>query len=142
MPKNKHPQVMTELNIQMLGNKACKVNHHACKTEIVTSTAPEYGGTLNEFSSTDLLAAALGTCIATTIDDILLRNGIPLENVEIIVTKELSVLPKQIKFILVKIVIKQDVTDKLIHIIGKAAKTCMVHNSLSIKPEIKVEKAI
>ena len=89
-----------------------------------------------------MLAAALGTCTATTVEDIIQRNNIQLDKVEIIVYKELSKIPKGIKFIAVNILIHEEGDSKLLKMIGKAAKTCLIHNSLAFKPQITVEKRI
>lgn len=131
---------MTELKIRMLGAKICNVSHDKSKSTIITTTPREYGGIIDDFSSTDLLSAALGTCIATTIEDLLLRNSIQLDNVEIIVQKELSKSPKGIKFIAVDILLHQGVDSKLLKMISKAAKTCLIHNSLVFDPKITVKE--
>lgn len=133
---------MTELKIKMLGDKICDVSHDTSDSKIKTTTPREYGGIIDEFSSTDLLSAALGTCIATTIEDILIRNEILLDNVEIVVQKELSKSPKGIKFIVVSILIHLEVNSKFLKMIGSAAKTCLVYNSLAFKPQIIVEKIV
>jgi hypothetical protein len=101
----------------MLGNKICNVSHDSSQSKITTAIPREYRGIIDEFSSTDLFSAALGTRIATIVEDILIRNNIKLDNVNIRVQKELSKSPKGIKFISVNVVLKQDVDSGLLRII-------------------------
>ncbi len=133
---------MTKLKIKMLGSKVCSVSHNTSNAKIITTLPKEYGGIINEYSSSDLLAAALGTCIATTIEDILLRNRILLENVEIDVQKELAKSPRKIKYIAVNITIREEVDANVLVMIGKAAKTCLIHNSLRLEPRIRVDQLL
>lgn len=129
---------MTKLTISLLGNKTCSVSHNKSTSEIVTKSPLEFGGAGDEFSSTDLLAAALGTCIATSIDNILERNNIKFEDTKIIVLKNLSIRPKNISSLSVRIEIRGDVKAKTMDKILRAANTCLVHKSLNIEPEILI----
>ena len=133
---------MTELYVSLIGKGECSVKHDKSTTKIITGSPREYGGTGNEFSSTDLLSAALGTCIATTIEDVLDRNKIKYENIEIVVKKELSSRPKEIKRINVEILINEKVDLKILDIIRRSAKSCLVHKSLIVKPEINVKALV
>ncbi|PLX24172.1 MAG: hypothetical protein C0597_00145 [Marinilabiliales bacterium] len=133
---------MTELYVSLIKKGECIVKHDKSATKIVTGSPREYGGNGKEYSSTDLLAAALGTCIATTIEDIINRNKIKYENVEIIVKKELLLKPKKIKSLKVEILINEKIDLKIIDIIRRSAKSCLVHKSLIVKPEIIVKAVV
>ena len=67
--------------------------------EIITDLPPEYGGNGQSFSSTDLVSAALGSCILTPIDNIMEREGFDSKKIRISVIKALSDNSKMIKAI-------------------------------------------
>jgi len=88
------------------------------------------------FSATDLLAAALGTCIATNIDRVAVRHAIPLAAIEVAVTKELATRPKRITKLDVLIRIAVPVATGVAARLRRAAESCVVHRSLH--PELAV----
>jgi uncharacterized OsmC-like protein len=113
------------------------VEHVGSGTVVMTDLPPEYGGTGRSFSATDLLAAALGTCIATSIDRVAERAGIPPEALRVEVDKELSATPKRVARLTVRIVLERPADDAARERILRAARTCPVHRSLH--PDVRVE---
>ncbi|MEC3908732.1 OsmC family protein [Tamlana sp. 2201CG12-4] len=130
---------MTELKIIYNSTKECFVKHNQSDTTIITQTPKEFGGLGNEFSSTDLLVAALGTCLATSISAILKRNSVALKDIELVVKKELSIKPKAIKGIHVYIQINTLIESSLVQKLERAIKSCLVFKALLIRPKIYIK---
>ena len=74
----------------------CRVEHLRTGATVATDLPPEFGGEGKSFSATDLLAAALGVCVATSIDRVADRGGIPPEALRVEVEKELSTSPNRV----------------------------------------------
>ncbi len=125
---------MTILDISLQGEGTCKVQHNETPSEVFTSKPKEYGGRGNEFSSTDLLAAALGTCIGSSLEKVLIRNRIDLDKVKLQVFKDLSSKPKTISLLKVVIHLAVEIDEKTEKILLKTAGTCLVSRSLAVKP--------
>ncbi len=115
---------------------SCRVVHPASGASLTTDLPPEYGGTGTSFSATDLLAAALGVCIATNIDTVAERHGIPLDALSLTVDKRIATSPKRVEALAVTVrsavPIPADVRTRL----ERAASHCVVHRSL--RPEVDV----
>jgi uncharacterized OsmC-like protein len=135
-----HPGVdlVSEIDIRLVGRGECVVRHRATGVEVRTSKSPEYGGTGTSFSSTDLLAAALGTCIATDLEAVAERHGIEPGSMRIGVTKALSVQPKRIESLAVEVEVPAGVPPDVRVRLERAAGHCLVHRSLSADIEVRV----
>ena len=116
---------------------SCSIKHQESGAVITSDTPPEYGGQGRSFSATDLLAAALGTCIATSIDALVVRHGIPLDAIKIEVEKELAVEPKRVARLTVSIQVAMEITREVSLRIQRAAEICVVKRSLH--PNVAVE---
>jgi len=123
------------ITLQEIGS--CSIKHQESGAVITTDTPPEYGGRGRSLSATDLLAAALGTCIATSVDALVVRHGIPLDAIEIRVEKELAVEPKRVARLSVSIQVATEITHEVALRIQRAADTCAVKRSLH--PDVAVE---
>lgn len=130
---------MSRIDVSLRGNGQCHILHRESGAEIRSSVAPEYGGRGDAFSSTDLLAAALGSCIATNLEPVALRHGIPLDAIGISVDKTLSVSPKRIESLAVRVSIDGDVPQPVMERLGRAAQLCAVHRSLSADASVTIE---
>src|SRR4029079_11754755 len=94
---------MSNVAVTLRSSSACTVVHAASGTTIQTDVAPEYGGSGPTFSATDLLAASLGVCIATSIGPIAERHGIPLDALSLDVARVLSKEPKRVQSLAVTV---------------------------------------
>ena len=128
---------MTQIKIKLLSVGACQVQHQLSGTTLTTDLPPEFGGQGRSFSATDLLAAALGVCIATNIDIVAERHNIPFEAINVSVEKELSQNPKRVSRLSVTIDIAMEVAPDLLLRLQRAANHCAVHHSLH--PDMVVE---
>lgn len=130
---------MSVIKITYSAPGQCNVVHEPSGSMIYTDLPKEYGGTGNSFSATDLLAAALGVCIATNIDKVADRYGIPLSALDIRVKKELSDKPKKISLLQVSIIMNVEVPEDIERRIERAAHACLVHRSLHPDLNVTVE---
>jgi putative redox protein len=105
---------------------------------IDTAMAKEYGGPGGTFSSTDLVAAALGSCIATNIGPLAHRHGVDLASIRLAARKTLGGEPRRISRLEVDITIDAPVPAELQPAIRRAAESCTVHRSLSHDTETRI----
>ncbi len=129
---------MSKYAIRLQEKGRCIITHELNRSTVITDVAPEYGGQGRSFSSTDLVAAAVGSCLLTTIDKILERAGHDPTKLEAKIDKVLSESPKQIKRIDVKVLYPEPLSNMLIKKMRKAAETCAVKRSLSPTVEISI----
>jgi len=125
------------LTISLLGRGECEARLANTDVRVLTSKSPAFGGTGSSFSSTDLLAVALGTCIATDIEPVAERNGMALDAIRVDVEKELSVQPKRIISLHTHVRLPAGTDDVLVVKLRRAAATCLVQRSLS--PDIRFD---
>ncbi len=112
------------------GKGRTRIVHESTGTEISTDVSPEFGGGGSTFSSTDLIAAGLGSCISSSLEVIAGRKEVPLEAISIAVEKELGTDPKRITRLAVTISVAIPADEKLAKLFERAAHTCTVHRSL------------
>jgi putative redox protein len=127
--------------VHLTGAMSTRITHLPSGTVLDSAMAQEYGGPGGTFSSTDLVAAALGSCIATNLGPIAERHGFPLENVELHMGKELSGQPKRINRLDVWIRVRGTVDNELRARFEAAAHTCTVHRSLHPDLDCHIEFA-
>lgn len=127
---------MSRIDVRLLGEGECEIVHRESGTRIRSSMTPEYGGKGGTFSSTDLLAAALGSCIATNLEPVAARHDVPLEAVRVSVEKKLGVSPKRVESLAVRVDVTVPASDDVLTRLSRAARHCLVHRSLS--PEVEV----
>ena len=128
---------MSEFQIQLQEKGRCRIRHAKTDAEIVTDLPPEYGGQGRSFSSTDLVSAALGSCILSTIDTIFEREGHDPKKIAVKVTKRLSDRPKMIRSIDVEISYPDALSDLFLKKAGRAMNLCPVKRSLNESIEIR-----
>lgn len=128
---------MVEVKIDYLGQLRC-VAHHGPSGESLRTDAPlDNHGQGEFFSPTDLLAAALGSCMETIMGITAARKGVKLEGLRIVVQKQMSEdLPRRIAALKVDIhmPIEEDHSEK--KLLQSAALSCPVHHSLH--PDIEI----
>ena len=125
------------IKIGYRGVGSCNVTHVSTGETFTTENPSEYGGSGLSFSATDLVAAGLGVCIATTIDQLAVRHGVSLEALSIIVTKKLAQSPKRIESLHVLIQCESPIDLQTAQRLKNAARHCGVKRSLH--PDIDFE---
>lgn len=129
---------MSKYHLGFYDTGRCRIVHQLNKNEIETDLPPEYGGMGRSFSSTDLIAAAVGSCYLSTVEDILRRNDYDLDEVSLMVSKELQAQPKQVKAISMQLYLPKQPSEKLSIQLNKAINLCPVKRSLSKEVEVSV----
>lgn len=131
---------MVKSNAVYLGELHCEATHGPSKKMIETDAPVDNNGRGEAFSPTDLVGAALSTCILTTMAIVAQRDGVDFKNAKAEVEKHMVDTPKRrIGKLVLKITlpasIPQDYRKKIEHI----AHACPVHRSLHPDIEIPVE---
>lgn len=130
---------MSTIRVRLRERGACTVEHVESGAVMSTDSAPEFGGGGCSFSATDLLAAALGTCIATSIDTVALRHGVPLDAFLFTVHKTLARDPKRVAALHVQIDCTAAVEPAVLERLRRAAGACTVHHSLHPDLDVRIE---
>src|SRR5688572_1392210 len=121
---------MSGIEIRLTGPHATRMTHTASGQEITSAIAAEFGGPGGAFSSTDLVAAALGSCIATNLGPVAERHSYPLDAIAINVTKGLTEAPRRIARLDVRIRFAAAAAPDLRARFQQAASSCTVSRSL------------
>jgi len=125
------------VTVELLDTARCRVTHGASGHGIETAVAPEYRGPGGRFSSTDLVAAALGSCIASSIAPVAARHDLPLDSIRVDVDKQLAVSPRRIAALAVNVRLGVEISKGLRIRLERAAAACPVKASLD--PMVHVE---
>lgn len=121
---------MVKMSVVYKGQKHCELTHEPSKTKIDTDAPKDNGGRGEAFSPTDLVGAALASCVVTTMAIVAERNGIPFEGASAEVTKEMIVEPRRIGALPVNVVMPKNLTPEQRQKLEHAALHCPVHKSL------------
>lgn len=129
---------MAEIIVVPLADGRTRITHPGSGSSIVTDSSPEWGGRGRGFSATDLVAAALGACIGSSIAPVLERRGVDVEHVTIRVTKTLATDPKRISHLHTTITLPNDTEPGVRSIVERAASACAVGRSLGCTHDLAV----
>ena len=120
------------------GDLHCRLRHGPSGSEIATDAPLDNQGKGETFSPTDLLAAALGSCILTTMGIYAKRKEIDLRGSRITVAKEMIADPlRRVSRLVVDVRLPRAVESSQRTVLEQAAHTCPVERSLH--PNTKVE---
>ena len=116
-----------------------ELDHDPSHFRLLTQAPKDNGGDGSSFSPTDLCAASLGACAATTLSLFASRNGIPLAGVSFSVEKHMTAEPpRRIARLVTRYVIDSTCSEEDYARLVNAAKTCPVRRTLH--PEVLVEE--
>ena len=122
---------MVKVFVEYLGDLHCRVRHEPSGAVMETDAPVDNQGKGESFSPTDLVAAALGSCIATVVGIYAKRQGWKLEGMRVEVEKQMATAPtRRIGRLLVNVWMPIILSDKDQQIVDKVAHTCPVHQSL------------
>jgi putative redox protein len=82
-----------EIDVVYEGSLHCQATHKPSGAVLATDAPVDNGGKGEAFSPTDLVAAALGTCIVTIMGLVAKRSNLPIEGTKINVVKEMAADP-------------------------------------------------
>ncbi|MGY6522467.1 MAG: OsmC family protein [Mongoliitalea sp.] len=118
------------------GNLRTNMRHLQSGLEVITDAPVDNNGKGEAFSPTDLVAAALGSCMVTIMGIVAERDGVSLEGLSWEITKIMNPQPRKISEIVIDFHWENPVNDSaMLQKLKNAAKTCPV--ALSLDPELK-----
>ncbi len=121
------------------GDLHCKLTHGPSGAVIVTDAPKDNQGKGEAFSPTDLVAAALGSCMLTVMGITSRGHGINMTGATAEVEKEMVTTPiRRIGKISVKIQMPAGINIEKRGLLEKAAHSCPVHKSLSHDVELPI----
>jgi putative redox protein len=130
---------MVTITLQYQGDLRTQATHGPSQTPLITDAPADNQGKGASFSPTDLVAAALGTCMLTTMGIQAKRNGWALEGATATVEKHMVADPdRRIGKVAVHLRLPAGFGDRERKILERTALTCPVHRSLDAKVEIPV----
>ena len=128
---------MIEIKVNYEGDLHCSNIHGPSGSNFGTDAPVDNNGRGETFSPTDLVASALGSCMATIMGIVAKRKGIAIEGMAMKVAKHMSAdQPRRIVKleVMIEVPLASDHSDR--KLLESAALSCPVHQSLH--PDIEV----
>jgi uncharacterized OsmC-like protein len=124
------------ISVDYLGELRCRTTHGPSQNTFLTDAPVDNMGKGESFSPTDLVATALGTCIATTMGIYAQRHGIELKGMRVSVVKEMTSVPlRRIARLTSEVRVPLALSHPQREALERVAHTCPVHQSLSAEME-------
>jgi uncharacterized OsmC-like protein len=119
------------------GGLRTSAQHLASGNTIITDAPVDNNGKGEAFSPTDLVCAALGSCMMTIMGIVANRAAIDIEGIDIEIQKIMAAEPRRIAEVVLNFTMPagKTYTDKEKAMLENAARTCPV--ALSLHPDIK-----
>lgn len=127
---------MVKMNVTYQGQKHCELVHEQSGSKIETDAPKDNQGKGERFSPTDLVGAALASCILTTMAIVSERDGISLEGSTASVEKRMTDSPRRIESLTVHIRLPARLSADQRRKMENTAKACPVHKSLH--PDVRL----
>lgn len=128
---------MATLKTKYLGNLRTEIEHLQSGNKITTDAPTDNNGKGEYISPTDMLAAALGSCMLTIMGISAQRNGFSIDGTTIDTTKVMGTDPRRVAELHLTFNFPHDYTDTQKRMLENAMRTCPVEYSLH--PDIKRE---
>ncbi len=127
---------MATINSTYTGGLRTQAQHIASGNSVITDAPLDNNGRGEAFSPTDLVCAALGSCMMTLMGILANRINIDIDGMEIETTKIMAAEPRRIAEVVLTFKMPaRSYTDKEKAMLENAARTCPV--ALSLHPDIK-----
>jgi uncharacterized OsmC-like protein len=110
--------------------------------EVITDMAVKEGGRDAGPSPVELLAGALGACIAMTVQRYCQNHGYTDGEVAVSLTLELASDPKRVKSIVVDLEVPKDVPEDRKEVIRRVAERCPIHETLKTPPDVDLDVVV
>ena len=128
---------MVEIKLTYEGDLHCSATHTPSGNVLVTDAPVDNNGRGQAFSPTDLLATALGTCMATVVGIVAKRKEIAVEGMAVTVRKFMSEdQPRRVIRLELDLAMPLPGSHPDRKLLESAARGCPVHHS--IHPDIEV----
>jgi putative redox protein len=121
---------MVNISIEYTGGLHCNAVHEPSKSKLETDAPTDNQGKGEAFSPTDLVATALGTCIATTMAIVAERHQLDLKGMTVHVAKEMANDPRRIGRLIAEVHVPLSPDHPQRPLLEKTALGCPVHRSL------------
>lgn len=125
---------MVQIDTEYIGDLHCTAEHVPSGVTLTTDAPEDNHGEGRSFSPTDLIATALGTCIATILGIQAEQQGFDLEGTEITVEKEMTSDPRRIDSLRTEVTMPVALDERTRERLERAARHCPVDES--IHPDI------
>ncbi len=126
---------MATLKTIYKGNLRTEITHLQSGGVVITDAPTDNNGKGESISPTDMVSAALGSCILTIIGMAAMNHGFDIDGTEIETSKIMSTNPRRIGEIHLTINFPHDYEPRFKRLIEAAVKSCPVEQSLH--PDIK-----
>ena len=127
---------MVQIDTEYVGDLRCTAEHVPSGVTLSTDAPEDNRGEGRSFSPTDLIATALGTCIATILGIQAEKHDVDLEGLEITVEKEMASDPRRIDSLRTEVTMPAALDEQIRTRLERAARHCPVDES--IHPDIDV----
>jgi uncharacterized OsmC-like protein len=121
-----------------LGAKKVELLHEPSGSILITEAPRDNGGEGKSFSPTDLVVAALGSCILTTLAIVAERSGLTVDGMRMEAVKNMHSDPRRLGYVPVTIHLPASLLEHERQKLERAALACPVHRSLSAEVEAVV----
>ncbi len=129
---------MVEIKLSYEGDLHCSAVHGPSGNTLVTDAPLDNAGRGQSFSPSDLVATALGACMATVIGIVAKRKDLTVEGMKVSVRKFMSDdAPRRIKRLELDMEMPLPASHPERKLLESTARGCPVHQS--IHPDIEVE---
>lgn len=127
---------MVAIDVVYEGRLHCRVTHGPSGQSFTTDAPTDHDGEGAACSPTDLVAAALGSCVATVMGILARRKQMDLTGARVHVVKEMTAEPaRRIASLVTTVTLPARLTAEERTWLERAALTCPVHRSLH--PDIR-----
>lgn len=122
---------MIQITIDYLGQLRCEATHGPSQNKFITDAPVDNHGKGESFSPTDLVATALGVCMATVMGIYAERHAFDLRGLKVTVLKEMTQVPvRRIAKLTVELVVPLPSSHPHCSALERVALTCPVYESL------------
>ena len=122
---------MIQITIDYLGALRCEAVHGPSQNKLITDAPVDNHGKGESFSPTDLVATALGVCMATVMGILAEKHSVDLRGLKVTVGKEMTQVPvRRIARLTVQLVVPLPASHPHRAALEHAALTCPVYESL------------
>ncbi len=126
-----------KIEAKYIGDDNVELRHELSGVKILTDLPPDNGGRGRTFSPTDLLTAAVASCILSIMAKIAARDGINFEGAGIEMEKHMQESPRRVAKLTATVTLPRGLDAKARAKLMAAVQACPV--SRSLHPDIKLE---
>ncbi len=119
-----------EMNAVYEGDKHCGLTHGPSGSTIETDAPKDNNGRGEKFSPTDLVGAAVASCVLTTMAIMAEKEGLSIKGATAKVVKEMNPNPRRIASLPVEVRMPKGLSAKDRTRLEASAHACPVHRSL------------